>query len=153
MMCRKGLRVLAAAGFLLCGAFPVQADLLPFRPNRPDPVPRPPPACAKVPVLSVESARLEVRDDTIILSAAGTAGSAGWRDAELRFVSILHPESAEATAVFALVACPPEISAQVLTPLAATTPLRGEVSGVHRFRIEARSNAQTVTLDARPQRP
>ena len=155
-MPRQACRLSAAITLLLLGATAVRADIAPpfgfWHGGRGPLPPHPPALCTKVRIHSVDSAHLERHGDKGTLSANGAASAAGWHDAELRLVAVDHSE-AGATAIYELVACPPEINAEVSPPLAAATPLALPPAQFHRIVIKAETNEQTVHLDAPLPRP
>lgn len=156
-MSRHAFRLLVAHTLLLAGTAAGHADIAPpfgwgNGARRPLP-PRPPALCTKVPIHAVDSAHLERHGDTGTLFASGSASASGWHDAELRFITTDPGRGPAPTAIYELVACPPESGAAGATPLAATIPVALAPGQPHRFLVKAETNAQTVTLDAPLPRP
>jgi hypothetical protein len=139
-MPKQARTICVMAAILLTGAVNAKADLLP----------RPPAAaCTPVRINSIETANLDSHGGAMTLSAKGTVTTAGWQNAELRFVSILHPQEPDATAVYEFVACPSQRpSAQVMTPINSVITLPQPTTTLHKILVEAQTNQQTIDLDA-----
>jgi len=152
-MPRQACKHFVAIALLLAAAGAVRADIPPPRPSppppRPQPVPpQPPETCNAVPIYSIDDAHLEHRGDTATLTASGTVSTAGWHDAQLRFTSI----RADA-AIYEFVACPPEVGAEVMSPVTAAVPLVKPRPLIHHIVIKAQTNEKTLDLDALPPQP
>jgi hypothetical protein len=139
-MSKQAQMIFVMAAFLLAGAANAHADLLP----------RPPAAaCIPVKIYSVEAANLNSHGGATTLSAKGTVTTAGWQNAELRFVSVLHPQEPDATAVYEFVACPSQRpSAQVMTPITSAIILAQPTTTLHKILVETQTNEQTIDFDA-----
>jgi hypothetical protein len=107
--------------------------------------------CKPAPVRSVERAAIEPGAAPKLV-AHGTASSAGWQKAELRFRSITKFRSRDASAVYAFVACPPDAGAEVATPITAETlwNLSPQLGRVYHVVIEAATNSLTFDPPAPP---
>jgi len=99
--------------------------------------------CDRQQVMQIDSAKVSVGPDGVSIDAYGTSESAGW---STPVVVIAQQSGTTATVDF--VACRPEISAQVLTPIQASSVLAlpGDTKTII---IRARSNSMTVELNAK----
>jgi hypothetical protein len=163
-MPRQAGKLFAAFVALLAGLGAVSADIAPPRPSpqpsppRPEPRPQPessqsPGACNAVLIYSVDGANLQNGTDAATLTAAGTVSTAGWHDAALRFVGVLHPTEADATATYEFVACPPQVAAEVMSPVNAAITLPSPPANFHYVVIKAQTNTQTLDVHAPTPRP
>jgi hypothetical protein len=76
-------------------------------------------SCDRQLVMQIDSAMVTVEADGVTINAFGVAESAGWSGPTL----IKAGEIANGTAMVEFVACRPEVSAQVLTPIQTKTKL------------------------------
>ena len=145
---RSARRLLVALSFAVIGAGVARADLGPFPHPRPRPVPQPD-VCTTTLVRSVESATIE-RAGPPRLVVRGTAHTAGWRDAALRFRGIQR-DKGRPIAVYEFTGCRPSIASQVLSPITTELDLRSATRGnlVRRILIKAEVNSRLVDLDRR----
>ena len=158
----QACKLFAAVALLLAAASTGRADIAPHSPGPyprplvlpPEPVqPQPPGTCDAVRIYSVDDAHLVHRGEAATLTAVGTVSTAGWHDAQLRFTSVIHPHEADATATYEFVACPPEVGAEVMSPVAAAIDLVMPSASLHYIVINAQTNEKTLDLDARPPQP
>ena len=137
---------LLALSLLSAGAEIARADILP-EPQRPHFPPFQPAACEPALIRSVDQAHIEY-GHPLRIEVTGTAATAGSRDVELRFKTVLHPRSRNATAVYELVACTTGINAEVLSRVTATTDLDlGDVGPVRHVMIVAARNKVTLNVN------
>lgn len=92
--------------------------------------------------MQIDSAKLSVEPDGFSVDAYGTSESAGWSKPTL----VLAQQSGT-TATVDFVACRPEVSAQVLTPIQASTML-DLPPDTKTIIIRARTNSMTVEVNA-----
>lgn len=100
-------------------------------------------ACDRQPVMQIDSGRVSVEPDGIAVDAFGTSESAGWSNATL----LVSSRSGD-TATVDFVACRPEMSAQVLTPIQAQATL-DLPPDTARIIIRTRTNSMTVDISRR----
>jgi hypothetical protein len=98
-------------------------------------------SCDRQMVMQIDSAMVSVEPDGVTINAFGVAESAGWKDATL----ILSGQIANGAATVDFVACRPEVSAQVLTPIQTRTklPLGADVRQIV---VRTKTNAMTVEI-------
>jgi len=99
--------------------------------------------CDRQQVMQIDSAKLSVEPDGFSVDAYGTSESAGWSKPML---VITQQSGTSATVDF--VACRPEVSAQVLTPIQATTMLNLPLD-TKTIIIRARTNSMTVDVNGK----
>ena len=122
----------AMAALLLCSTVAVRADTT-VAANAAS-------ACDRQMVMQIDSAKITVEADGFSIDAFGTSESAGWKDATISFAG----RTGEIAAVD-FVACRPEVSAQVLTPIQTRAKLNlGD--GVRQIVIRAKTNTMTVDI-------
>ena len=99
------------------------------------------PRCDRQLVLQIDSAMVSVEADDVTINAFGVAESAGWREPTL----IKAGEIANGAATVDFVACRPEVSAQVLTPIQTKTqlPLGPDVRAIV---IRTKTNSLNVEI-------
>lgn len=99
------------------------------------------PTCDQQLVMQIDSAMVAVEPDGITINAFGVAESAGWKAPTL----IKAGEIANGAATVDFVACRPEVSAQVLTPIQTKTklPLGAEVRHVV---IRTKTNSMNLEI-------
>ncbi len=137
------------AMFLLAGATTATADILPNRRPIPQaPLPSAAEACAPIRISSVEDVQLHVHGAVATLEALGTVSTLGWRTSQLRFMTVQSPDGPNATAVYEFVGCPPEIGAEVISPVSASTIITVPLSHLHRIVVKAASNERGLAIDA-----
>lgn len=96
--------------------------------------------CDRQIVMRIDSAQVSVTPQGVTIDAFGVAESAGWKKGTLVIAS-----SDGSTATVDFVACRPEVSAQVLTPIQARTPLAIGAS-VTKIVIRAKTNSMDVEI-------
>ena len=99
------------------------------------------PACDRQIVMQTDSAKISVEPDGFAIEAYGVSESAGWKNPTL-----VHAGSSGGVATVDFVACRPEVSAQVLTPIQASTTLDLDLATTRRIVIRARTNSMTVDI-------
>lgn len=127
-MIRSGFAVLLAAGAIgatATGAAPAKA-----------------PACDRQILYQIDSARISTEPDGFLIDAFGVAESAGWSNPGLVVVGsdkagIVHVD---------FVACRPEVSAQVLTPIQTRVTLGLDLATTRQIVIRAKTNSMTVDI-------
>lgn len=97
--------------------------------------------CDRQLVMQIDSAYITVEPDGVTINAFGVAESAGWREPAL----VKSVEIANGAATVEFMACRPEVSAQVLTPIQTKTklPLGADVRAIV---IRAKTNSITVEI-------
>lgn len=102
------------------------------------------PHCDRQPVMQIDSAYITVEADGVTVNAFGVAESAGWREPTL----IKGGEIANGAATVDFVACRPEVSAQVLTPIQTKTklPLGADVRQIV---VRTKTNSMTIEISHR----
>ncbi len=100
--------------------------------------------CDRQLVMQIDSAYITVEPDGVTINAFGVAESAGWSAPTL----IKAGEIANGAVTSDFVACRPEVSAQVLTPIQTKTklPLGTEVRQIV---VRTKTNAMTVEITRR----
>ena len=98
-------------------------------------------SCDRQLVMQIDSAMVTVEPDGVTINAFGVAESAGWSAPTL----IKAGEIANGAATVDFVACRPEVSAQVLTPIQTKTklPLGADV---RRVVIRTKTNSMDVEI-------
>ena len=104
------------------------------------PVSRAASACDRHQVMQIDSAKVSVEPDGFSIDAYGTSESAGWSKPVL-----VVAQHSGTTATVDFVACRPEVSAQVLTPIQASSMLDLPLD-TKTIIIRARSNSMTVEI-------
>jgi len=99
------------------------------------------PACDRQIVMRVDSAKMSTEPDGFAIDAFGVSESAGWKNPML-----VHVGSAGGVATVDFVACRPEVSAQVLTPIEAHTTLALDLGTTRQIVIRARTNSMTMEI-------
>jgi hypothetical protein len=101
-------------------------------------------SCDRQPVMQIDSAYITVEADGVTVNAFGVAESAGWREPTL----IKGGEIANGAATVDFVACRPEVSAQVLTPIQTKTklPLGADVRQIV---VRTKTNSMTIEISRR----
>jgi len=102
-------------------------------------------ACDRQIVMQIDSAKISVEPDGISIDAFGVSESAGWKNPTLVLAGA--PSGGVATVDF--VACRPEVSAQVLTPIQTHVTLDLDLS-TRQIIIRARTNSMTVDITKQP---
>lgn len=104
----------------------------------------PKPSCDSQPVMQIDSAYVTVEADGVTVHAFGVAESAGWSG------PTLVAAGAEKTGVAQVdfVACRPEVSAQVLTPIQTTTKLSFGAE-VRQIVVRTKTNSMTIEISRR----
>lgn len=91
--------------------------------------------------MQIDSAKVSVEPDGFSIDAYGTSESAGWSKAKL-----VIAQQSGTTATVDFVACRPEMAAQVLTPIQASSML-DLPPDTKTIIIRARTNAMTVEIN------
>ena len=99
-------------------------------------------ACDRQIVMQIDSAKISVEPDGVSIDAFGVSESAGWKNPTLVLAGA--PSGGVATVDF--VACRPEVSAQVLTPIQTRVTLDLDVGTTRQIAIRAKTNAMTVEI-------
>lgn len=100
--------------------------------------------CDRQRIMSIEGADAKLEPAGFALDAFGTASSAGWSNPQL----ILVAQSADGrTATLDFVACRPDMSAQVLTPVEAHVMLPLDRSLTRRVVIRTQTKAFAIDVD------
>lgn len=102
------------------------------------------PTCDQQVLMQIDSARISVEPDGILIDAFGVAESAGWSNPTLIVAGsdkagIVHVD---------FVACRPEVSAQVLTPVQTRVMLDLGLD-TRTIVIRAKTNSMTVEISGR----
>jgi hypothetical protein len=126
LVIRSGLAVLLAAGAIAATA----ADAAP------------PKACDQQILMQIDSARISTEPDGFLIDAFGVAESAGWSNPTL----IVRGADKEGIVHVDFVACRPEVSAQVLTPIQTRVTLDLDLATTQRIVIRAKTNSMTVEI-------
>ncbi|NOT42500.1 MAG: hypothetical protein HOP13_18640 [Alphaproteobacteria bacterium] len=97
--------------------------------------------CDRQLVMQIDSAYITVESDGVTINAFGAAESAGWSEPTLMKAG----EIANGAATVDFVACRPEVSAQVLTPIQTKTklPLGADVRAIV---IRTKTNSMSVEI-------
>lgn len=98
-------------------------------------------SCDRQLVMQIDSAMVSVEPDGVTINAFGVAESAGWREPTL----IKAGEIANGAATVDFVACRPEVSAQVLTPIQTRTTLAFGAD-VRAIVIRTKTNTMNVEI-------
>jgi hypothetical protein len=101
-------------------------------------------ACDRQILMQIDSAKISVEPDGISIDAYGVAESAGWSKPTL----VVSGAPANGVAHIDFVACRPEVSAQVLTPIQAHETLDLDPS-TRQIVIRAKTNSMTVDITRR----
>jgi len=99
------------------------------------------PACDRQVVMQIDSAKISVEPDGFAIDAFGVSESAGWKNPTLVLAG-----TSGGVATIDFVACRPEVSAQVLTPIQAHTVLDLDLATTRQVVIRARTNSMTVDI-------
>lgn len=99
-------------------------------------------SCDQQILYQIDSARISAEPDAILIDAFGVAESAGWSKPTLVVVG----KGANGVVNVDFVACRPEVSAQVLTPIQSRTTLDLDVGSTHQIVIRAKTNSMTVDI-------
>jgi len=100
--------------------------------------------CDRQPVMQIDSAYITVEADGVTINAFGVAESAGWSEPTL----IKGGEIANGAATVDFVACRPEVSAQVLTPIQTKTKLSFDAD-VRQIVVRTKTNSMTIEITRR----
>lgn len=103
-----------------------------------------PKACDRQIVMRIDTAYITVEPDGVTINAFGVAESAGWSAPVL----IKNGEVANGAATVDFVACRPEISAQVLTPIQTKTKLPFGAE-VRQIVVRTKTNSMTFEITRR----
>ena len=96
--------------------------------------------CDRQPVMQVDTAQVSVEPDGFSIEVVGTSESAGWSAAVLVVTGQVGD-----TATVDFVACRPEVSAQVLSPIKASQMLDLPLD-TKKIVIRARTNSLTIEI-------
>lgn len=127
-MIRSGFAVLLAAGTM--GAVTAAA------------APAKAPGCDRQIVYQIDSATITPGSAGIAIDAFGVAESAGWTNPTL----VVAGQHTNGTVSVDFVACRPEVSAQVLTPIQTRAALDLNLATTRRIVIRAKTNTMTVEI-------
>lgn len=100
--------------------------------------------CDRQLVMQIDSAKISLEPDGFEISAFGTSESAGWKNPTL----VVSGAVANGVATVDFVACRPEASAQVLTPIQTRALLNLDFATTRQVVIRARTNSMTVDISA-----
>jgi hypothetical protein len=125
-MIRSGFAVLLAAGAIAATA----ADAAP------------PKACDQQILMQIDSARISTEPNGFLIDAFGVAESAGWSNPTL----IVRGSDKGGIVHADFVACRPEVSAQVLTPVQTRVTLDLDLATTRQIVIRAKTNSMTVEI-------
>lgn len=98
-------------------------------------------SCDLQQVMQIDSAKVSVEPDGFSIDAYGTSESAGWSKSRL-----VITQQSGTTATVDFVACRPEMAAQVLTPIQASSVLDMPLD-TKTIIIRARTNSMTVEIN------
>jgi hypothetical protein len=101
-------------------------------------------SCDRQLVMQIDSAKISLEPDGFEISAFGTSESAGWKDPTL----VVSGAITNGIATVDFVACRPEASAQVLTPIQTRALLDLDFATTRQVVIRARTNSMTVDISA-----
>ena len=102
------------------------------------------PHCDRQPVMQIDSAYISVEADGVTVNAFGVAESAGWSAPTL----IAAGSDKTGTEHVDFVACRPEVSAQVLTPIQTKTKLSFGTD-VRQIVVRTKTNSMTIEITHR----
>jgi hypothetical protein len=100
-----------------------------------------PAGCDRQMVMQIDSAMVSVESDGVTINAFGVSESAGWKEATL----VVAGAIANGAATVDFVACRPEVSAQVLTPIQTRTKLNLGPD-IRQIVVRAKTNSMTVEI-------
>lgn len=100
--------------------------------------------CDRQLVMQIDSSYIQVEPDGVTINAFGVAESAGWSAPTL----IKSGEIANGAATVDFVACRPEVSAQVLTPIQTKTKLLFGAE-IRQIVVRTKTNSMTVEITRR----
>jgi hypothetical protein len=98
--------------------------------------------CDRQQVMQIDSAKVSAGPEGFSIDAYGTSESAGWSKP-----AVVIAQQSGTTATVDFVACRPEVSAQVLTPIQASSVV-ALPQGTKAIIIRARTNSMTVEINA-----
>jgi hypothetical protein len=104
----------------------------------------PPAACDRQALMQIDSARISVEPDGILIDAFGVAESAGWSNPTLIVAGLDKAGIVQVD----FVACRPEVSAQVLTPVQTRVKLDLGLD-TRTIVIRSKTNSMTVEITGR----
>jgi hypothetical protein len=99
-------------------------------------------ACDRQILMQIDSARISTEPDGFLIDTFGVAESAGWSNPTL----IVTGTGANGVVNVDFVACRPEVSAQVLTPIQSRTTLDLDLATTRQIVIRAKTNSMTVDI-------
>jgi len=99
-------------------------------------------ACDRQILYQIDSARISAEPGAVLIDAFGVAESAGWSKPTL----VVTGPSANGTVNVDFVACRPEVSAQVLTPVQTRVTLDLDLATTRQIVIRAKTNSMTVEI-------
>ncbi len=126
-MIRSGFAILLAAGAIGAAANATAA---------------PKAACDRQILYQIDSARISAEPGAVLIDAFGVAESAGWTNPTL----VVTGPGANGTVNVDFVACRPEVSAQVLTPIQTRVTLDLDLATTRQIVIRAKTNTMTVEI-------
>lgn len=111
-----------------------------------DPNPVNNPRCDRQIVMQIDSAQITAGPVGFAIDAFGVSESAGWSKPTL----VVAGAVANGVAIVDFVACRPEVSAQVLTPIQARETLKLDLATTRQIIIRAKTNSMTVDITKQP---
>lgn len=99
------------------------------------------PTCDRQPVMQIDSAMVSVEAESVTISAFGVAESAGWSAPTL----VIAGSEKDGTVQVDFLACRPEMSAQVLTPIQVREKIAASAT-VRQIVIRAKTNSMVVEI-------
>jgi hypothetical protein len=126
-MIRTGFAIVLAAG-TIGAAF---ADAVPVKA----------PACDAQVIMQIDSAKITPGPNGIGIDAFGTTESAGWSQPVLKIIG-----TTDGVANVDFIACRPEVSAQVLSPIQVHDTLKLDPKTTRQIIIRAKTNTMTVEI-------
>jgi len=99
-------------------------------------------ACDRQVLYQIDSARISAEPGAVLIDAFGVAESAGWSKPTL----VVTGSGANGTVNVDFVACRPEVSAQVLTPIQTRVTRDLDLATTRQIIIRAKTNSMTVEI-------
>jgi hypothetical protein len=101
-----------------------------------------PATCDQQIIYQIDSARISTEPDGFLIDAFGVAESAGWSKPTL----IVRGSDKTGIVQVDFVACRPEVSAQVLTPIQTRVTLDLDLATTRQIVIRSKTNSMTVEI-------
>lgn len=99
-------------------------------------------ACDRQILYQIDSARISAEPGAVLIDAFGVAESAGWTNPTL----VVTGPGPNGTVKVDFVACRPEVSATVLTPVQTRVTLDLDLATTRQIVIRAKTNTMTVEI-------